>query len=159
MNDEAPAAGLRNGANEVPQGRPLLLIVDADPRLDRDGDADSCRHCGDAAGHESRLGHQAGAETARLHPVAGTDDVEVDLVVAERLDDTRAFRKLARSGPAELQGYGMLRRTDGEQAVAVAAQHGSGGEHLRIEPPMPTDQPPEIAAWAVGPFHTRRDRK
>src|SRR3546814_14999850 len=61
MNDETLAAGLRNGADEVPQGRPLLLIVDADPRLDRDGDADGCRHCGDAARHESRPGHQSGS--------------------------------------------------------------------------------------------------
>ena len=73
--DDAPRSG---------RGADLgILIVDAEPAFDGDGNTDRALHGADALGDQLRLRHQAGAEAAGLHPVRRTADVEVDLIVAK----------------------------------------------------------------------------
>ena len=54
------------------------------------GTRDLRLHGGDAVGDHLGLGHQTGAELARLHPVRRAADIEVDLVIAEIRADLRA---------------------------------------------------------------------
>ena len=79
-----------------------ILIVDADAALDGDGNFDRALHRGNAFRDQLRLRHQAGTETAILHPVGRTADIEVDLVIAEILADLRGRCEVARIGTAKL---------------------------------------------------------
>jgi hypothetical protein len=54
-------------------------------------------------GHQLRLGHQAGAEGAALHPFAGAAAVQVDLVVAPARGQPRAVRQVGGLAAAQLQ--------------------------------------------------------
>ena len=77
----------------------------------------ACLHGGDAVADQRRLGHQAGAETALLHALRGTADIEVDLVVAEIGGDARAQGELVRLAAAELKRDRMLGRIDRRAAA------------------------------------------
>src|SRR3569623_1675175 len=58
-----------------------VLVVDADAALHRHRHTDNRLHRGDAFADQLRHRHQAGAETAILHAVRRTADVEIDLIV------------------------------------------------------------------------------
>ena len=111
-----------------------ILIVDADPALHRDRNAHRALHRRDAVGDQRRLRHQAGAETAVLHPVRRTADIEIDFVIAEILADFRRRREIARIGAAELQRHRMFAGIETEQAPPIAMKDGAGRQHLRIKP-------------------------
>ena len=87
----------------------------------------------DAVGDQRRLGHQAGAEAAGLHPVRRAADIEVDLVIAELRGDPRRFGQLARIGAAKLQRHRMLHRIKAQQALARAMHDGGARHHLGEE--------------------------
>ncbi len=53
-------------------------------------------HRGDALRDKLRLGHQARAEAAVLHPVGWAADIQVDFVIAEILADLRSCREILR---------------------------------------------------------------
>jgi hypothetical protein len=53
--------------------------------------------------HQSRLGHQAGAERAALHALARAAAVQVDLVVAPARAQARACGQVGRIAAAQLQ--------------------------------------------------------
>ena len=108
VDNKRVRAGGDHAARERIERDFRILVVDADPALDRDGNADRALHRGDAVGDQRRLRHQAGAEAAVLHPVRRTADIEVDLVIAEILADLRCDRELARIRAAELQRHRMF---------------------------------------------------
>ena len=110
-------------------------------------------------GDQCRLRHQAGAETAVLHPVRRTSDIEIDFVVAEILADLRRGREIARLRTAELQRHRMFGRVEAEQALAIAMNDGAGRQHLRVKPGTPRHQTMEDAAMPVGPVHHGRHGK
>src|SRR5690606_36023780 len=87
VHDEYLAAGVGGNVDEAAEKPVTVAVVDADPALHRHRHRDRSTHRRHAARHQLRLRHQAGAEAAGLHPVAGTADVEVDLVEAGRLGD------------------------------------------------------------------------
>ncbi len=111
---------------------------------------------GHALGDQLRLGHQAGAEAAVLHPVGRTADIEVDLVDSRSPPRSRrpgAQRR--RIGAAELQRHRMLGRVEAQQLLAVAMDHRPGGDHLGIEQRPARQQTVEQPAMPVGPVHHR----
>ncbi len=161
MHDEHLAAALGHGADEIAHKAVGLDAVDADAVLHRDRQRAAQRvvHGLHAIAHQGRLGHQAGAERAALHPLAGAAAVQVHLVIAPLLRQPGTGRQIGRLAAAQLQRQRMLLGVEVEVAVLVAVQQRAGGHHLGVEPGVARDQPVEIAAVAVGPVEHRRDRQ
>ena len=159
MHDQRVRAGRDHAARQHVERHFRILIVDADPAFDGDGNFHRALHRGNAFGDQRRLRHQAGAEAAVLHPVRRTADIEIDFVVAEILADPRGGGEIARIGTAELQRHRMLAWIEAEQPPAVAMNDGAGRQHLRIKPRAPRHQTVEDAAMPVGPIHHGCDRK
>src|SRR5262249_7789061 len=136
-----------------------ILLVDADAAFDRDRQLDRARHGGDAVADERRLRHQARAEAAPLHPLRRAADIEIDLVVAEIGSDACADGERVRLAAAELECDRMLGRIEGEEADAVAVEHGADGDHLGVDQRATREQEMEERAVPVGPFHHRCNRK
>ena len=111
------------------------------------------------SGDQRRLRHQAGAETAVLHPVRRTADIEIDLVIAELLADFRRDGEIARIRAAKLQRHRMLAGIETEQPLPIAMNDGAGRQHLRIKPGTPRHQTVEHPAMPVGPVHHRGNGK
>ena len=89
MHDESVGAGRDGRARQGLERFGGILVVDADPTLDRDRHGNCGLHGRDARADERRLAHQAGSEPALLDAVRRAADVEVDLVVAELRADAR----------------------------------------------------------------------
>ena len=159
MHDQRVGAGRDDAARQHVERDLRILVVDADPALDGDGNFDRALHRRNALGDQRRLRHQAGAEAAVLHPVGRTADIEIDFVVAEILADLRSGGEIARVGTAELQRHRMLARIEAKQPRAVAMDDGAGRQHLRVEPAPPRHQTVEDAAMPVGPVHHGGDGK
>ncbi len=153
MHDERVDAGALDGAGERLKRLLRILRIDADATLDRDRHLHCGLHGRHAIADQRRLGHQAGAEAALLHPVGGAADVEVDLVVAEIGGDARAGRELLRLAAAELERHRMLGRVVGQKPRPVAMEHRAGRDHLGIDERAAREEPMEEPAVAVGPIH------
>ena len=154
MSASVPACFHRRG--EGKQRFIRILLVDADTAFHRHRNADGRFHGGNAVGDQRRLRHQAGAETALLHPVGGAADIEIDLVEACVFADARRLGERARVAAAKLQRHRMLERIEGEKPGALAPQHRAGGQHFRVEQRPAREQAMEEPAMPVGPFHHRR---
>ena len=115
MNVSTPAAAHRR--DELAQKPVVVAIVDADAALDRDrhGVADRRAHRAHAARDQFRVRHQTRAKTAALHAVAGTADVEVDLVVPGRRAQLRGTREQLGVRTADLQRHRMFAGVELEQ--------------------------------------------
>ena len=159
MHDQRIGAGGDDTARQRIERDFRILIVDAEPAFDGDGNADRALHGLDAGRDQRRLRHQAGAEAAILHPVRRTTDIEVDLVIAEILADLRSGGEIARVRTAELQRHRMLDGIEAKQPAAIAMDDGARGQHLRVKPGTPRHQPVEHAAVPVGPVHHRCNGK
>ncbi len=157
VNDEGVAARCGDGLDETGEIGLAVLIVDADPAFYRYRHANCGTHGRDAFGDEPRLGHQAGAEPARLHAVGRAADIEIDFVIAETLADLRGRCKLSRIAAADLQRDRVLRGIETNQLLALAMNDRGRRHHLGIEPRMARELAVEIAAMPVCPLHHRRD--
>ena len=157
MYPDGVRTGVDHGAGEMIERHFGVLVVDADPALDGDGNFDRGLHGGDAIADERRLGHQAGAEAARLDAVGRAADIEIDLVIADFLGDAGGLGEGRRLGAAQLQGDRVFIGGKAKQAVAVAETHGVGRHHLAVKQRMTGQLPVEHAAMAVRPLHHRRD--
>ena len=118
---------------------------------------DRALHGSDAVGDQRRRPHQAGAERAGLHAVGRAADIEVDLVIAERLADPRRLGEFARIRAAELQRDRVLFRIETKQPVARAVYDRVGNDHLGIEQRTARQLAMKEAAMPVRPVHHRRD--
>ncbi len=98
------------------------------------GIANRVAHRLDAVADEHRLGHQAGAERAALHPLARAAAVEVDLGIAPRLAEPGRRGELGRLAAAELERDRMLALVEVEMARHVAVQQRAGRHHLGVKP-------------------------
>ncbi len=107
-------------------------------------------------GDKVRRLHQAGAERAGLHAVGRAADVQIDLVIAERLADARGLGKLGRIGAAKLQRHRMLGGVETKQPLAGAMDDGIGHYHLGVKQRTPRELAMEEPAMAVGPVHHGR---
>ena len=159
MHDQRIGARCDHAARQNVERNFRILVVDADPAFDRDGNFHRTLHGGNAFRDQRRLRHQAGTEAAVLHPVRRTADIEIDFVVAEILADLRGGGEIAGIGTAKLQRHRMLASIEAEQPPAVAMNNGAGRQHLRIEPRAPAHQTVEDAAMPVGPVHHGCHRK
>src|SRR6266550_63286 len=108
MHDKSRRASAGDNTDEIADKSVFVDVVDASAMLDGDRYRNRIAHSLDAIRDQRRIGHQAGAEAARLHPLAGTADVEIDFVVAPRFAEARTMRKRLRIAAAQLQGQRML---------------------------------------------------
>ena len=139
------------------ESRLRILFVDADAAFDGDRNGNRILHGPDTVCNQFRFLHQAGAETTRLNPVGRTADVDVDLIVAERLDDLRRPCHVRGIGAAELAGNGMFQIGKSEQALPIAMDHGPGGYHFGIKQRVPAQLPVKRPAMTIRPVHHGRD--
>jgi hypothetical protein len=158
MHDERRAAGSGNLADEIPHELVRVVLVYAEARLDGDRNTDLRAHCAHACRDARALEHQRGAEATRLDAVAGTADVEIDLVVTRCGAEPRRSRELTSVAAAELQRYGMLRCVEPQQPRGVAVQQRARRDHLGIQACMRREQPQQIPQMTVRVSHHRRDR-
>ena len=130
-----------------------VLLVDADAAFHRNRNIDRRAHRRDAIGDQRRFAHQARAETPRLHAIRRTSHVEINFVVAVIDADARRRSEVRWIVSTELQGDGMFRHVESEQAIAIAVQCGAGRHHLGIQTRMRRQQTVEITAMPVCPIH------
>ena len=157
MHHEGPAAGRGHGVDEGCEAVPVVVIVHAQPALDRHRDRTGGDHRSHAVGHQRRLAHQAGAEAAGLHPVGGAAAVEVDLVEAVFGADPRRLRQQCGLAAAQLQRHRVFHRIDRQQLRPVAVDHRVGVHHLAVQPRVRRQQAVEHAAVGIRPVHHRGD--
>ncbi|MNV88847.1 hypothetical protein D3C71_1830870 [compost metagenome] len=93
-----------------------------------------------------------------MHPLAGTADVQIDLVIAPLRAQLRGAGQIRGLAAAQLQRQGMLLGVEAQMPRHIAMQQGARGHHLGIEQGMARQQPVQVAAMAVGPVHHGRDR-
>jgi hypothetical protein len=108
VDDEDPAAGFAHLADKIAHEGVALDPVDADAVFHRHRNVHHVHHGLHAVGHQRRLGHQAGAEGAALHPLAGAAAVQVDLVIAPFLPELGANGQIFRLAAAQLQRHRVL---------------------------------------------------
>ncbi|MNQ60869.1 hypothetical protein D3C85_751690 [compost metagenome] len=156
MDDEVGDPDRRRGVHRGEQADFGVLIINADAAFDGGGDADRALDGRHAVGHEFRLAHQTGAELARLHPIRGAADVQVDLVIAVRFADSRRLGQLRRVRPTQLQRHRMLDRVKAQQPLAVAVDHSRRRHHLGIEQRPTAQRTVKRPTVAVGPVHHGR---
>ena len=159
MHDQRRGARRLHHFREREQRGARLLLVDADAALDRDRNVDRRGHRHNAFGDQLGFAHEAGAETAALHPVGRAAAIEIDLVVAEFGADARRLREPFWLRPAELERHGMLARVEADQPLARAEYDRIRRHHLGIEPRAAREDAMERPAAPVGPVHHRRHAK
>src|ERR1700676_5348837 len=133
MHDKSRRASVGDSANEIADKSIFINVVDAGTMLDSDRYRHRIAHRLDAIRDQRGIGHQAGAEAARLHPLAGTADVEIDLVVAPPFAEARTMRKRLRIAAAQLQSQRMLAGIEIEMVGDIAVHPRPGRYHLGVE--------------------------
>ena len=124
--------------------------------LHRDGQRRGLGHGADATGHLLGLGHQAGPKAPLLDLLAGTADVEVDLVVAAVGGDARGFSQQNGIVAPHLQGNGVLDRVEVDQPVPpLAVVEGLGHHHFGVEQAATADLPHQHPEVPIGVVHHR----
>ena len=157
MHPQGIDTGRDDGVGQLVERLFRVLVVDADAALDGHRDRNHLAHRRNAFGDQFRLAHQAGAETAGLHPVGRAADIEVHLVIAEILDHAGRLRQLLRIGAAELAGNGVFHGVEAKEFFPVAMNDRGRRDHLGIEQRVGTEVAVERPAIAVRPFHHRGD--
>ena len=157
MHNELAATGRTHGINEALEKLVAVFIVDADARLDRDRYVDVRKHDLHAVGNRIRIGHQAGTKLAALHPVAGTADIDVDLIVAEFGATPGRLDHQVRITAAQLQCKRVFGRIVNQHCFVIAMMNRCRGNHLRVQHCARAQQPHEVTAVTVRPVHHRRD--
>ena len=94
---------------------------------------------------------------ARLHPVAGAADVQVDLVIAPVACDPRGLRQFRRIRTTQLQGHRMFGGVVIQQPGPVAMNDGGCRDHFRIKQGPAGHEPVKDAAMPVRPVHHGSD--
>ena len=102
VHDEQPATRLGDRIDELAETPEVVVVVDAQPALDRHRHLARRDHRRHRIGDQGGLAHQAGAEPSGLHPVGGASAIEVDLVEPARRTDACRFREQAGVAAAEL---------------------------------------------------------
>lgn len=100
--DEHLAAGAGDSPHEAFEVGLAVLIVDADPAFDSDGNGNRGPHRCDARSNEVGLRHQARAEVAALDAIRRTSDIEIDFIIAKVCSDPSGFGKFRRIAATQL---------------------------------------------------------
>ena len=130
-----------------------ILLVDADAALHRHRNPNLLLHRDDACADEIRRAHQAGAKRSGLHAVGRAADIEVDLVVAERLADAGGRGKLGRVRAAQLKRNRVLRGVKAEEALAIAMNDRVCHHHFRVKQRVARQLPMQEPAMSIRPIH------
>jgi hypothetical protein len=104
--------------------------------FDRHRDRHHVDHGLHAVGHQRRLGHQAGAKRAALHPLAGAAAVQVDLVIAPLLAQPGGKGQFLGLAAAELQRHRVFLVVKAQMPAQVAMAQRAGGDHLGVQQRM-----------------------
>jgi hypothetical protein len=151
------AARLADLADKITHEVVAFDAVDADAVFHRHRDVHHVDHRLDAVGHQRRLGHQAGAERAALHPLAGAAAVQVDLVIAPLLAQPGGKGQFLGLAAAELQRHRVFLVVKAQVPAQVAMAQRAGGDHLGIQARMVRQQAVEVPAVPIGPVQHRRN--
>jgi hypothetical protein len=157
VHDESSATSLADDANKVAHKVVTLALVDADAVLHGDRHAHHIEHGFNAIGHQLRLRHQAGPESAALHTLAGAATVEVDLVIAPLLAQLGGLRQVSRLATTQLQGQRMLFGIEAQMPRHIAVQERTGSDHLGVEQRVAREQTVKVPAMPVRPIHHGRN--
>ena len=98
-------------------------------------------HFGATLGHQRGFFHQHRAKTARLHPIRGAADVQVDLVIALVIANAGGRGQFHRIRPAQLHCDGVFRRIKPQQMPRLAAHQCGGCDHFGIKQRAVRHQP------------------
>src|SRR5690554_2923250 len=160
VHDKSIATGIRDLGDKALQIGILILVVDADTAFHRDRNAYRITHGPHRSRHLFRIPHQTRPDQVVLHTVAGTADVEIDLVIAPRLGNGSALCQLARIAATQLQRDWMLDLIVAKETLPRATmQNGPGGDHFGIEQIVASQRPRENAVVTCSPIHHRNDGK
>ena len=88
----------------------------------------------DAIAHQQRLGHQARAERAALHPLRRATAIEIDFGVTPLRREPGTVGQLIGLAAAQLQRDRMFRRIEVEMARHIAVHQRRRGQHLGVQP-------------------------
>ena len=157
MHHEHPATGLGLRNDKTLQEVVIIVVVYADARLDRDWHVHSIAHCRDAGGDGFRLHHQAGTESAALHTVTGTTDIDIDFIIAALLAHHGCGCHQRRVRSPDLQGHRVFELGKIEQSFGVAMGQCRRSNHFRIQAYTRRYQSQEITTMTVGPVHHGRN--
>ena len=158
MDYEGVATGVTNLFDKGLQKFVGVLIVDADTGFHRHRNIYHIAHRLDAVRHQGGFTHQAGTKAAVLHPIGGTADVDVHLVIAALLGQFGAARQIGRVAATQLQGDGVLLLAV-TQIISLAVDDGARGHHLGIKQGLASHQTMEITAMPIGPVQHGGNRK
>ena len=159
MHDKGVATGLANRAHKVAHKFITLGFINANSVLDSYWHAHHIRHGFNAISDQLRLGHQARAEGAALHPLAGAAAVQVNFVVAPLLAQLGCLRQVSRFAAAQLQRQRVFFSVEAQVARHVAVNQRAGGHHFGVKQRVLGQQTMKIAAVPVGPIHHGRNRQ
>ena len=93
MYDMSARARLVCKTRQFRQARPFVLVIDADPRFHGNRKVDNGGHALHTLSNALGLSHQTRAKSAGLNPIAGTSDVQVNLIVTPIGTNPRALSK------------------------------------------------------------------
>ena len=166
VHDESVATGFAHRADKVAHKAIalgcVLSLVNANSVLDGDGHPgriDRVHHRLDAISHQLRLGHQARAKRAALHPLARATAVQVDLAIAPLLAQLGALGQVGRLAAAQLQCQRMLFGIELQVPRHVAMDQCARRHHFGVEQRVAGQQAMKVAAMPIGPVHHRGDRQ
>src|SRR5690554_5175466 len=154
MHDKSIAAGIRDPSDKTLQVGILILVIDTDTAFYRDRNTYRITHGLHSSGDLFRIPHQTGPDQVILHTVAGTANVEIDLVIAPSLGNGSALCQLTRIAAPQLQGNRMLDLIVAKETLTWAAmQNGPGGNHFGIQQNVTSQRPSENAEITCRPVH------
>src|SRR5690554_4494991 len=134
MHDKRIAASIRDLGDKALQVGILILVVYTDTAFYRDRNTYRITHGLHCSGDLIRIPHQARLDQVVLHTVAGTANVEIDLVIAPSLGNGSALCQLTRIAATQLQGNRVLDLIVAKETLTWAAmQNGPGGNHFGIQ--------------------------
>ncbi len=134
MDEDSSTPGSGDGVDETTQELVAVEIVDAQSRLDRYRNIDRSGHRGYASCDLQRFGHERGAETPRLDPVARTPHVQVYLIVTRLGTQAGCLGELIRVATSELQRHGMFVRVKRKKMQPPSIHERRRRYHLRVQP-------------------------
>ena len=152
MDDKDPAAGGIDCLDKMLEVFVLILVVNADAGLDGDRYLHLSQHGGHTIGYQRRLCHQARAYAARLDPVAGAADIQVDLLVAGVFHQSGAGAQGSGVIAAKLQGAGLIIAV-AQEFCHITIHQCPRRQHLGVHQRIWRQQAQQITTVAIGTTH------
>lgn len=104
-------------------------MVNADPAFDGNRNTDLLCHGRNAVSYGFGCRHQTGSNAALLNAVAGTTDIEVDLLVTRAFCQPGTFTEFKRIAASELKDTRLVLMV-AQEMVSSAMQQRAGRDHF-----------------------------